>query len=45
MKLLVVEDYVPVRESLCQGFREAGFAVDCSAEGGEGLLVRSDWRL
>jgi DNA-binding response OmpR family regulator len=37
MKLLVVEDYVPVRESLCQGFREAGFAVDCSAEGGEGL--------
>jgi len=37
MRLLVVEDYEPLRKSIVQGLREAGYAVDSSAEGEEGL--------
>lgn len=37
MRLLVVEDYAPIRESVTQGLREAGFAVDSAADGQEGL--------
>jgi DNA-binding response OmpR family regulator len=37
MRLLVVEDYRPLRESLAQGLREAGFAVDSTDNGEEGL--------
>ena len=37
MRLLLVEDYDPLRKSLSQGLREAGFAVDASADGEEGL--------
>ena len=37
MRLLLVEDYRPVRESLTKGLREAGFAVDCTGDGKEGL--------
>ncbi|RJP32654.1 MAG: DNA-binding response regulator [Phycisphaerales bacterium] len=37
MRLLVVEDYAPLRKSLCQGLQEAGYAVDASADGEEGL--------
>ncbi len=37
MRLLVVEDYTPLRTSLRQGLQEAGFAVDASADGDEGL--------
>ncbi len=37
MRLLVVEDYEPLRKSLLQGLHEAGFAVDASADGEEGL--------
>ncbi|HUU85405.1 MAG TPA: response regulator transcription factor [Phycisphaerae bacterium] len=37
MRLLVIEDYEPLRKSLSQGLREAGFAVDSSADGEEGL--------
>jgi DNA-binding response OmpR family regulator len=37
MRLLVVEDYEPVREALTQGLREAGFAVDVAADGDAGL--------
>ncbi|MEK6674539.1 MAG: response regulator transcription factor [Planctomycetota bacterium] len=37
MRVLVVEDYAPLRTSLEQGLREAGFAVDSSADGEEGL--------
>jgi DNA-binding response OmpR family regulator len=33
MRLLVVEDFQPLRESLTQGFREAGYAVDETADG------------
>jgi DNA-binding response OmpR family regulator len=37
MRLLLVEDYRPVRESLTKGLREAGFAVDSTGDGMEGL--------
>jgi DNA-binding response OmpR family regulator len=37
MRLLLVEDYEPLRESLSQGLREAGFALDAAADGAEGL--------
>ncbi len=37
MRVLIVEDYTPLRESLAQGLREAGFAVDVSSDGQEGL--------
>jgi DNA-binding response OmpR family regulator len=34
---LLVEDYEPLARSLAQGLREAGYAVDRSADGEEGL--------
>ncbi len=37
MRILVVEDYRPLRESVVQALQEADFAVDASAEGEEGL--------
>jgi len=39
MKVLVVEDYAPVRKAVVQGLREAGFAVDSSGDGEEGLWL------
>jgi DNA-binding response OmpR family regulator len=35
--LLVVEDYSPLRESLARGLRDAGYAVDATGDGVEGL--------
>jgi DNA-binding response OmpR family regulator len=37
MRILLIEDYLPLRKSLTQGLEEAGFAVDSSADGEEGL--------
>jgi DNA-binding response OmpR family regulator len=37
MRVLVVEDYAPVREAVAQALREAGFAVDAAADGEIGL--------
>jgi DNA-binding response OmpR family regulator len=37
MRLLVVEDYLPLQQSLIKGLREAGFAVDTTRDGKEGL--------
>ena len=37
MRLLLIEDYRPVRESLAKGLREAGYAVDATGDGEEGL--------
>ena len=37
MRVLIVEDYGPIRESVAQGLREAGFAVDVAADGRDGL--------
>jgi DNA-binding response OmpR family regulator len=37
MRVLVVEDYGPLRKSLVQGLREAGYAVDEAGDGETGL--------
>ena len=37
MRLLLIEDYRPLLQSLTKGLREAGFAVDCTGDGQEGL--------
>jgi len=37
MRLLVIEDYPPLQQSLTKGLREAGFAVDTTRDGVEGL--------
>jgi DNA-binding response OmpR family regulator len=37
MRVLVVEDFEPLRESIAQGLREAGYAVDTAADGRNGL--------
>ncbi len=42
MRLLVVEDYAPLRRSLVKGLAEAGFAVDATGEGDEGLWFARD---
>ncbi len=36
MRILIVEDYAPLRKSLVRGLREAGFAVDSTGDGEEG---------
>lgn len=36
MRVLVIEDFQLLRESLAQGLREAGYAVDTAADGEEG---------
>jgi DNA-binding response OmpR family regulator len=35
--LLVIEDYQPLRESLARGLRDAGYAIDATGNGIEGL--------
>lgn len=37
MRVLLVEDYPPLQKSLAKGLREAGFAVDATGDGNEGL--------
>jgi len=37
MRLLIIEDYRPLQQSLTKGLREAGFAVDTTGDGKEGL--------
>lgn len=37
MRVLIIEDYEPVREAVADGLREAGFAVDAAADGQDGL--------
>jgi len=39
MRLLVIEDYAPLANSICQGLREAGYAVDLARDGTEGLAL------
>ena len=39
MRILVVEDFRMLRESMALGLREAGFAVDEAAEGETGLWL------
>ena len=37
MRLLVVEDYAPLRKAVVRALQEAGYAVDATGEGQEGL--------
>ncbi|MCH7725866.1 MAG: response regulator transcription factor [Planctomycetes bacterium] len=37
MRVLVVEDYAPIRNSVVKGLHEAGFSVDHASDGREGL--------
>ena len=37
VRLLVIEDYAPLRESVARGLRDAGYAVDATGDGSEGL--------
>lgn len=37
MRVLVVEDFAPIREAVAQGLSEAGFAVDAVGNGEDGL--------
>ena len=37
MRLLLIENYRPLRQSLTKGLREAGFAIDTTGDGEEGL--------
>ena len=37
MRILVVEDFAPLREAIVQGLREAGYAVDEASNGPDGL--------
>ena len=41
MKLLLIEDYAPLRESLKQGLQENGYAVDATGDGEEGFWYAS----
>jgi len=37
MRLLVIEDYTPMRESLVRGLTDSGYAVDATGDGTEGV--------
>lgn len=37
VRVLLIEDYQPLRKAVVQGLQEAGFAVDSTGEGREGL--------
>lgn len=39
MRVLVVEDYLPMRRSLQRGLQDAGFTVDVAKDGEEGLFL------
>jgi DNA-binding response OmpR family regulator len=39
MRILVIEDYTPLRRSLSQGLLESGYAVDEAPDGEEGLAL------
>ena len=37
MRVLLIEDYLPLQKAVSKGLREAGFAVDVTGDGEEGL--------
>jgi len=39
MRVLLVEDYQPLARALAQGLREAGYAVDATGDGRQGLAL------
>jgi two-component system OmpR family response regulator len=42
MRVLVVEDYTPIQKAVAKSLREAGFAVDATGDGEEGLWYASN---
>ena len=42
MRLLIVEDYLPLRDSMAHGLRTAGYAVDATGDGSEALWYAGD---
>ncbi len=42
MRVLVVEDYLPIQKAVAKSLREAGFAVDATADGAEALWFASN---
>ena len=45
MRVLVVEDEKPLRESLVEQLQQAGFNVDAAADGEEGLYCGREYAL
>ena len=43
MRVLVVEDDASLRESLCEGLRKAGYAVDQAVDGRDGLFAAQEY--
>ena len=41
MRVLLVEDYLPLQKAVAKGLREAGYAVDVTGDGEEGLWYAS----
>ncbi len=41
MRVLLVEDYLPLQKAVAKGLREAGYAVDATGDGEEGLWYAS----
>lgn len=39
MRILLIEDYAPLRDAVAQALEEAGYAVDRAADGDEGLWL------
>lgn len=37
MRVLIIEDYAPLRKALIRGLKESGFSVDATGDGEEGL--------
>ncbi|HYK88829.1 MAG TPA: hypothetical protein VE398_08670 [Acidobacteriota bacterium] len=37
MRILLIEDYQPIRKAVAKGLREEGYAVDIAEDGEEGL--------
>ena len=37
MRILLIEDYTPLRESITEHLKDTGFAVDATPDGNEGL--------
>ena len=43
MRILVVEDYAPIRNAVAESLREAGHAVDAADDGREGSHFSGKW--
>jgi DNA-binding response OmpR family regulator len=39
MRVLIIEDYAPIRQAICEGLSEAGFELEVASDGAEGLSL------